>query len=399
MSTGVDILKFLFPKELESFYFVQKNPHTMLVKARKKKTTEYCPKCAAPSNSTYDHRTVKIKDEPIRGKHIHLKITKRRLWCKTCQKPFTEPINKVQKSHRSTYNYKRGLCWAAENFPTLKAVKRKYQCSYSSLYKAVYEHLRKKVKEKINYDLPEKIGIDEHSIRKIKHREVDYATVIVDHSNKRIYDVIDDRTTEGLCQYSNKNFRGANNVKVVTIDLSTTYKSFVKKSFKNASIVADRFHVQRIINRAVNKLRLRIRGDLRKDPVRHLTLRNAKDLDAFETNALKKFLNLPENKDLKEAYQVKESLRRFYNTKGFKRAKFAFNSIINKCANSKVALLKSFSKTLMSWSKEILNYHRFNRISNGRVEGFNRKAKLVQRKAYGYKNFFNYRHALLFACI
>lgn len=38
-------------------------------------------------------------------------------------------------------------------------------------------------------------------------------------------------------------------------------------------------------------------------------------------------------------------------------------------------------------------------VTNGRVEGFNRKAKLIQRRAYGYKNFKNYRLAFLYACL
>ncbi|MBU6153364.1 MAG: transposase family protein [Bdellovibrionales bacterium] len=64
-------------------------------KARK---TEYCPRCAHPSDSTYDHREVSIKDAPIHGIMIKLKIKKRRLWCKPCGKPFTEPVPGIRKN-------------------------------------------------------------------------------------------------------------------------------------------------------------------------------------------------------------------------------------------------------------------------------------------------------------
>jgi transposase len=37
-------------------------------------------------------------------------------------------------------------------------------------------------------------------------------------------------------------------VKVVVMDLSETYRSIVKKYFPNAMIVADRFHVIRLLN-------------------------------------------------------------------------------------------------------------------------------------------------------
>ena len=37
-------------------------------------------------------------------------------------------------------------------------------------------------------------------------------------------------------------------------------------------------------------------------------------------------------------------------------------------------------------------------LTNGRTEGFNNKAKLVKRRAYGYRSFRNYRLRLLNAC-
>ena len=51
----------------------------------KESTTEYCPRCAAPSDRVHDLRRVAIKDAPIRGHGILLYITKRRLWCVPCR--------------------------------------------------------------------------------------------------------------------------------------------------------------------------------------------------------------------------------------------------------------------------------------------------------------------------
>ncbi|KTD57022.1 TnpA transposase [Legionella santicrucis] len=42
---------------------------------------------------------------------------------------------------------------------------------------------------------------------------------------------------------------GKERVKVICMDLSSTYRSLVKKYFPNAMIVADRFHVIRLIQR------------------------------------------------------------------------------------------------------------------------------------------------------
>lgn len=46
--------------------------------------------------------------------------------------------------------------------------------------------------------------------------------------------------------------------------------------------------------------------------------------------------------------------------------------------------------TLIKWRTEILNFFP-QRLNNGRVEGFNRVGKLIQRMGYGYRNFQHYR--------
>ena len=51
----------------------------------------------------------------------------------------------------------------------------------------------------------------------------------------------------------------------------------------------------------------------------------------------------------------------------------------------------------MRWRGEVLVYWR-TRATNGMTEGFNCKAKLVKRRAYGYRSFTNYRLRLLNAC-
>ena len=51
----------------------------------------------------------------------------------------------------------------------------------------------------------------------------------------------------------------------------------------------------------------------------------------------------------------------------------------------------------MRWRNEILEYFK-NRLTNARTEGFNNVAKVVKKRAYGYRSFKTYRLALLQAC-
>ena len=59
--------------------------------------------------------------------------------------------------------------------------------------------------------------------------------------------------------------------------------------------------------------------------------------------------------------------------------------------------LQTFRRTLMRWRREILAYFGTG-LTNARTEGFNNKAKLVKKRAYGYRSFRNYRLRLLNAC-
>jgi transposase len=69
----------------------------------------------------------------------------------------------------------------------------------------------------------------------------------------------------------------------------------------------------------------------------------------------------------------------------------------NSLALSHIPELQTLRGTLMKWRKEILA-HFLTRATNGMTEGFNGKAKLVKRRAYGCRSFRNYRLRLLNAC-
>ena len=57
----------------------------------------------------------------------------------------------------------------------------------------------------------------------------------------------------------------------------------------------------------------------------------------------------------------------------------------------------TLAKTLASWDEAIVCMWRFSK-SNGITEGFHRKMKLIQRRAYGLKNFENYRLRVIAEC-
>ena len=58
---------------------------------------------------------------------------------------------------------------------------------------------------------------------------------------------------------------------------------------------------------------------------------------------------------------------------------------------------KTLAKTLTKWQEEIVRMWRFSR-TNGITEGFHRKMKLIQRRAFGFRNFENYRRRVRVLC-
>jgi transposase len=361
--------------------------------AEKDSEFEVCPNCAKKCHNVYDKRTVKIKDAPIRDKAVFIFITKRRFVCTNCNKVFTEPVSGIGKHKHHTARYRRSLVWASETFRDLKMVQKQYRCSAGMCFKTVFEELELRQRSR-TYALPEHVGIDEHSIRKPKYKATEYTTILVDHKNSRVYDLIEGRTKAQVTKGIDK-MKGRENVKIISMDLSPTYRAVAKETFPDAMIVADRFHVQRLFSRLMNKVRREVMENKRKGPIRGLLLRNESDLESHEKRAMRFWLN--QNVKVKELHEYKEAMRRVYRAKGIAKAAKILENLMNKMVESKIEGVRELKKTISRWKNEILAYHRC-RLSNGRVEGFNRKAKLCQRSAYGFKNFANYRLRLLNIC-
>ena len=72
-------------------------------------------------------------------------------------------------------------------------------------------------------------------------------------------------------------------------------------------------------------------------------------------------------------------------------------SYIRKYRAKSYAPIQTLAKTLHSWRGEIAAMWRFTK-NNGITEGFHRKMKLIQRRAYGFRNFENYRQRVIAAC-
>lgn len=389
-----NVAQFLALPELKVTAFKKKQVAHYVVQARKKSPFEVCPKCATPSKVVYDHRIVALKDAPVRGQGITLRVKKRRFFCKPCKKPFTEPVAGVGKRHRTTHRYRRAVLWACENYSDLTKVRRAMRCSSGFIYQTLYEQLETKLGEKLNYAWPTTIGIDEHFFTRRRGR-AEFATVFTDYKNKRIRELAFGKVKGELIAQITQ-IEGREQVRNVILDMSDGYRSLVREHFPNARMVADKFHVLRLLTPAINKRRVAIAGDKRTSPLKRLLLRGRHKLLYYERDALDRWLK--DHPELREVYYAKEALASFYRIKGRRRAERALTRMTDALARSVLPELKRLRRTLMSWRQEILAYFDTG-LTNARTEGFNNVAKLVQKRAYGYRSFRNYRLRLLYACL
>lgn len=93
------------------------------------------------------------------------------------------------------------------------------------------------------------LGIDEHFFS----RKKGYATTLVDLKHHKVFDVVLGRSQASLRSYL-KRLPGKEHVRVIVMDLSETYRRIAQQYFPNALIVADRFHVVRLVNQHFLKL-------------------------------------------------------------------------------------------------------------------------------------------------
>lgn len=353
-----------------------------------------CPNCASKCEQVYDQRRVKVRDEKIRNLHVWLEIWKKRYFCPRCKKPKTEPIGGIMPRRRTTQRFRRQILELCDTYSCMEDVRDTLKCSRDLVYQAYYEQLDLEARKRQN-PWSDAIGIDEHSFRKRRgYGGTEFAVVVADHRRRRVTEVVEGKTAAAL-EHQLAWIPGRENVRFVTLDLCDPFKNFARSFFPQAELVADKFHVLRLLNGPLNQARKSITGDRRTLKIRTDLLRNRKKLGYERRRDLDRFiLNHPE---LYELYWWKERLAGFYRIRGQNRAKRALKKMLDEMAHSRLVAVQRLRKTLLKWRVEILNYFH-TRLTNARVEGFNNVAKTVKKRGYGFRSFKNYRLRVLNAC-
>lgn len=361
------------------------------------KTTEWevCRRCPTKSYSVHDKRFVSIREQKLRNKNIKLIIQKRRFRCPACKHVFTESVDGIKVGFRTTQKYRGQLLHDFKHYNCTKDVGKQNRCSSTLVTSIVNERLELELRKTKNTPWGKTVLIDEHGFKRNKKRSrKQMVTAFVDNNRKCLRELAPSKNPVDL-KKSIKHIPGKEKVSHVVIDMEDSFKNFATDYFPNAEVVVDKFHVLRLIHPAIKKYRKEVTGDKRSNPIRHLLLKNRKKLEPYQKKAVSRFCK--ENPKVGEVYRFKERLSNFYRIKGKKQARKIFIKITDDMAKSKLPEIKTLRKTLMKWHQEILRFFGTG-LTNARIEGFNRKCKLIQRMAYGFRSFRNYRLRALYSC-
>ncbi|HHG0444918.1 TPA: ISL3 family transposase [Legionella pneumophila] len=349
-------------------------------------------------------KAVRKKDSYIRSVHHELvghrrsllKFKAYKLYCNSCNRYSNQQFPGINKHQRSTWRLQAAVfhkhTWGISQSELAKLFNK----GKATIERWYQRHYKEQDRERANALCPSVLGIDEHFFS----RKQGFATTFCNLRKNKVFDIVKGRSETDLAGYLNS-LPGKERVKVVCIDLSSTYRSLVQKHFPNAKIVADRFHVIRLMQHqcmmTYRELSNKVKNNrgilalLRTKPERLTTSKKAKR-DAF----------LAENPAIQAIYHFQQQLHEILMKKMLtkKRARKLiprFLEMLDELKHSPFKPLAALGKTLDNWKEEVVCMWRFSK-SNGITEGFHRKMKLIQRRAYGFKNFENYRTRVRVLC-
>ncbi len=238
-----------------------------------------------------------------------------------------------------------------------------------------------------------KIGFDETSVR----RGHNYVTTMVDLELRRVL-----FATEGKdsgCIKNSVDYLKAKNVDIhkveqVCIDMSPSFISGCIDYLPNAAITFDKFHVMKVVNKAMDDLRKleRIGNDrLKKHKYTFLKSKLIPEIQQERDLLLEMYPKLG------EGYRLKQLFSDFWDIKDKEEAAGYLAFWCDIATDSGIFPFINAAKTINAHWGGIVNYTE-SKVNNGILEGLNSKIQLAKKRARGYGNINNFINMIYFTC-
>jgi len=326
---------------------------------------------------------------PLWGIAVFFVYAMRRVNCPSCgvkveQVPWAQGKNHLTVTYSwFLARWAKLLCW--------KQVAEVFNTSWDNVWRSVKMAVAWGLEHR-DLETVTAIGIDEIS-RKKGHK---YVTLVyqIDAGCRRLLWVGKERTAKTLRQFFTEfGPRRTARLRFICSDMWKPYLRIIAQEAGHALNILDRFHIMTHVNKAIDKIRAKEARALKADgqePIltgsRWCLLKRPENLTDNQTVKLKELLGL--NLKTVRAYLLKEDLQRFwsYQTAGW--AGRFLDQWCRRTMRSRLEPMKKVALMLRSHRPLLLNWFKVKgRVALGAVEGFNNKAKVTSRKAYGYRSF------------
>jgi len=355
-----------------------------------------CPHChgvGLRSKGRCD-RTLRHEDWGLR--HVVIDLEARKFQCRECGRHFRQRFPGIQPWQRASEAFQRQIFRLHLDGINRSLLGRREGIGAATVQRYFQAGLVRQFGQWHPPRCPPVLGIDEHFFTRRKG----FATTLCDLRRHKVYDVVLGRSEAALAAYFER-LEGKDKVKLVCMDLSSSYRSLVRKHFPNALIVADRFHVIRLINhhflacwRELDPVGSKNRGLL------SLMRRHRHNLKPEQLARLMNYL--AGQPALELIYRFKQRLcylllKKHRTRRQCQPLAARYLKAVHQLRESGLAQLMQLGETLYNWRNEIGLMWRFTR-NNSMTEGFHTKMELINRQAYGFRNFNNYRMRVKVLC-
>lgn len=348
-----------------------------------------CIHCKSQSIRGFGRREQLIKDLATHGKRVGIYVDTRRFQCLSCNKTFYEPLPDVDEKRKMT---SRLVQWVGK-----QAIRRTFASIADEIgivegtVRSIFRDYINELENTVRFEIPQWMGIDE--IHLIKPR-----CVVSNIQNNTIVEILKDRNKSTVTRYLSQ-LDGLDQVHYVAMDMWKPYRDAVETVIPDAQIVIDKFHVVRMANDALEKVRKSLREQLTTKQRRGLMndrfvlLKRERDLTDQEAFLLDGWCqNYPE---LGLAYRQKEEFYQIYDAKTPEEAKALFSDWLRTLTPEIKAAYSDLVRAWQNWEPYICNY--FNHpITNAYTESLNNLIRVMNRLGRGY-SFEALRAKILFA--
>lgn len=373
-------------------------PDYKLVSTREQRGVEYfvefigqrrCPRCQAESLRKKDSFIRRLRHHSRGIDRTFLVLKCHKFLCRKCGKYFNDRLPGVLPRHQSTEPFRHELALKHHQGIARSVVAKNLSVSPSTVERSYKSFLKLKESHRKSAYCPRVLGIDEKHFTKKKG----YLTTFCDLRRRKVFDVTLGRSELSLQPYLNK-LEGKSNCRVVVMDLSETYRSIVKKHLESAMIVADRFHVVKLINHHFLKTWADLDEVGRKNRgLLSLMRRHPENLKPEQVPKLQMYLD--KNPAMREIYLFKQHLMKVIKARVSSKPQArelipVFLDAVRALKDSGFKHMKTLGDTLENWQEEIVRMWRFSK-TNSITEGLHNRMEEIIRRAYGFRNFENFR--------